>query len=166
MNPPRLKLFGLLFVFLLTLIYPQGVLAASKTFLSEAGLKKLGFTEYEAINPNLLAFPLKRIGESVILKITPGERQKEYKWSLYEKRFKELVYIINYDKTGFIVESVDRYNSFSGTAKELGYGKDPKTKKQALQQIKLLEILRDRYPSGSAYWVKIQEACDSAKGLI
>ena len=125
-------------------------------YLNSVQLKDLGFTGYQQINPNLEIYPLKRYSENII-------HQSAFK--LYQTRFEELVFILNYDKTGFLLETVDRYNSSAGKLKTVNI-KDPNFKTIISQNLKLLERLRDRYHFDSPYWGKIEQAVDVTKSLI
>lgn len=126
-----------------------------------------GFSDYESINPNLMVYPFERYRESLILLfIFDSNTKQRYLWTLYNKRFRELVYIINYDKTGFLLETVDRYNTFVGKVKIQNPVLNQPEKEQITKNLKLLEKLRDRYHSGSAYWSKIQQAVDTTRSLI
>lgn len=141
------------------------IVASHSTFLTSNQLNELGFTTFEKINPNLQIYPLKRIMENLKLNLILGEKQKrKYLYKLFEKRFSELVYVLNYKKEGFYVETVDRYNTFAGIIKISP--QDDKDKDQMVAFSIILQKLRDRYPSGSAYWIKIQEAIDTTESLI
>lgn len=123
-------------------------------------------SQYESINPNLLVYPLKRIYEEIKLNLLPGkERKGEYLYQLFEVRFKELVYIVNNKKEGFIEFSADRYNSFVGRIKNQ-YPPDNGQRAKISGYLKMLEILRDKYHSNSLYWEKLQQTIDTTKSLI
>lgn len=123
-------------------------------------------TETELINPNLLIYPLKRLYEEIRLNLLPGKQQKrEYFYHLFEVRFRELVYIVNHKKEGFIVFTADRYNSFAGKIKK-DYPPDSTNSRRFKTYLKLLERLRDIYPANSEYWEKLQQTIDITHSLI
>lgn len=131
---------------------------ATQTLLSNQDLKALNFAGYEKINPNSLLYPIKRSIESILNSNSSSPLSK------YNSRFSELVYIINHQKTGFLEETVTRYNSFLGSLKTLPKTSIPKEK--ITNSIKILETLRDKYPSNSPYRMLIQQSIDTTRGLI
>ncbi len=139
--------------------------AKEKTFLTEDELKSFGFISYEQINPNLLIYPLKRGYEQIKLTFIPNNLKKEYAYQLLEKRLKELTFIINFKKEGFIPYAADRYNTFVGKTK-LNYPPDANDKLKIKNYLKMLERLRDIYPANSPNWEKIQQTVDTTKSLI
>lgn len=156
----------LVLIIFLSFFLTTSSFAQSKIFFSEIELKQHNFTSYENINSNQLIYPFKKYWENITLKLTFGNQNRQnYTWILYQKRFKELVFIINNDKTGFLPDTADRYNTFAGRTKTL-VSLTSNQKKQIKDNISLLEKLRDRYHSGSAYWIKIQETVDTTKSLI
>jgi len=157
----------LLLTLLIFLIYPLPVLASHQIFMKDEELKSKGFSSYEKINPNLQIYPAKRTVERLkLLLIFNPEEKKNYYFRMFENRFNELVYIINNNKTGFLLETVDRYNSFVGDLKIKNTNLDPKSKDKIANYLKILERLRDRYNSSSPYWAKIQQAVDTTRSLI
>lgn len=156
-----------LLIFILFLINPGKLFASHLTFMTNEELKPLGFSIYEKINPNLQIFPFKRVGERLkFFFIFNKEEKSKYNFQLFEKRFNELVYIINNNKTGFFIETVDRYNSAVGIIKLENPQLDKDSKDKISKYLKILERLRDRYHSNSAYWGKIQQAVDTTRSLI
>ena len=122
--------------------------------------------QLEQINPNLLIYPLKRTYEELKLFSLPSkEKKQEYFYQLYEVRFRELVYIVKNRKEGFIFFTADRYNTFVGKIKQY-YPLDDTKKAQFQKKIKLLEALRDMYPSNSPSWEKLQQTMDTTKSLL
>ncbi len=162
---PRL---GSLLIILLIFFAPSSPAFAKATvFLNPDELQALSFRGYENVNPNSLIYPIKRLQEELALRLTfKRDDQDKYRYNLLEKRFGELVYIANYDKTSFLFETTDRYNSFVGQLNKDLLAKDHNQKTKILSMIKTLERLRDRYHSGSPNWVKIQETIDSTKRLV
>ena len=142
------------------------VSAAAPGYLNDMELSSLGFTSYEYINPNLLVYPLKRINEKLKLKLLINREQKrEYAYKLYEIRLKELVYIVNNKKEGFLTLTADRYNSFVGILKT-EFPVDEQSRSKFESSIKLLERLRDIYPANSPNWDKLQQTVDTTRSLI
>lgn len=161
-----LKSVSVLIIYCILFSQLSIIFAAQPAFLKEAELKSLGFTSYEHINPNLLVYPLKRLSEEIKLKLTFNrQKKKEYLYSLYEVRLKELVYIVNNKKEGFIFFTADRYNSFLGRLKK-EYPPNTDFKIKTENYIKLLERLRDIYPANSLNWVKLQQTIDTTRSLI
>lgn len=161
-----LKFFIFLIIYCILFSQLSTVSAAQPGYLNDMELKFLGFTSYEPINPNLLIYPVKRISENIKLKlIFNKQKKKDYLYQLYEIRLKELVYIINNRKEGFLIFTADRYNSFVGKIKkEYPIESDSKVKFQ--NYVKLLERLRDIYPANSENWTKMQQTIDTTKSLI
>lgn len=148
------------------LILPRISFAQTEHFLSKEELNGFGFSNYESINPNLLIYPLKRIAEQIQLSlIFDKDKKRNYVYKLYEKRFKEFVFIINSDKDGFITFAGDRYNSFVGGLKE-NYPPGEQEIEQIRTYLKLLERLRDIFPANSANWQKIQQSIDTTRSLF
>lgn len=161
----KIILVNFLLSFLLSLNFSNTVFASEHTLITEQELKSSGFGEYESINPNLLVFPIKRILETISLKLSLDKKSKiKYQYDLLDKRYRELVFIINYQKTGFLRESVDRYDSLLG--KLISKYKDQAPKEKISIYINVLKNLQDRYNNESAYRLLIQEAIDSTKRLI
>lgn len=159
------KTAPVLAAFLLLAYFPFTSYAQQKIFLTQSQLQEFDFKNYESINTNQIIYPFKTIWENLGYYLILNSK-RNYLLNLYHKRFKELVYIINYDKTGFLPETVDRYNTFAGRMKNQSQTINEDEKKFIIKNLRLLEKLRDRYHSGSAYWVKIQEAVDTTKSLI
>ena len=161
-----LKLLIFLIIFYLSFTHSSTVFASQSAFLSQSELTALGFTSYEKINPNLLIYPLKRVIEELKLNLLQSEETKiEYFYQLLDIRFRELVYIINNKKEGFIFFTADRYNTFIGKLKK-DYPIDALEKTKISSYLKMLEILRDRYQSNSLYWEKIQQTVDTTRSLL
>lgn len=161
----QIKLFILAICFLL--FYQVSTVQAKETvYLSESELQSFGFTEFEDINPNLLVYPLKRGLEKIKLVFLLGREQKMgYSYQLFEVRFRELVYIINHKKEGFIPYAADRYISFLGEMKS-EYPPDQNYRSQIQRYLKLLSRMRDIFPANSPNWQKIQQTTDVTGSLI
>lgn len=143
------------------------VFASTHTLVPENELKSLGFNKYESINPNLLIFPLKRLIEDVKFKfIIDNDNQTKYQYALLDTRFNELVFIINFQKTGFLRETVDRYNSLAGNIISNYKDVSPQYKDKLFFYIKVLKALQDRYNNESAYRMLIQQAIDTTRRII
>lgn len=161
-----LKFFIFLIIFCILSSQLSEVSASQPRYLNDIELKSLGFTSYESINPNLLIYPLKRISENIKLKlIFNKQKKKEYLYQLYEIRLRELVYIINNRKEGFLLFTADRYNSFVGVLK-MENVIDQDLKLQIESKVKILERLRDIYPANSENWTKLQQTIATTKSLI
>ena len=161
-----LKFSSVLILYLILFSQLSTVSAKQPGYLNDMELNSLGFTSYENINPNLLVYPLKRVSEEIKLKLLKSPEQKRgYMYGLYEIRLRELVYIVNNKKEGFIFFTADRYNSFVGKIKK-EYPLDANLKMKFQDHIKLLERLRDIYPASSLYWEKIQQTIDTTRSLI
>lgn len=140
--------------------------AAQPTFLKQEELRSLGFIDYEQINPNLLVYSLKRLSEEIKFNLTFNkQKKKEYLYSLYEVRLKELVYIVNNKKEGFLFFTADRYNSFLGKLKN-EYPPNSDFKVKVEDRIRILERMRDIYPANSTYWIKLQQTIDTTRGFM
>lgn len=161
----RLTVF--LFISLLYINFSPTTCASNHTLVPEQELKSAGFNKYESINPNLLIFPVKQIIEKIELTLMFNKEDKtRYQYALLDKRFKELVFIINFKKTGFLEETVQRYNSHLGNliANNKNLASDYKDKISSYTIV--LKTLQDRYDSKSAYRLLIQQAIDSTRRLI
>lgn len=145
----------------------SSVTAVEQKLLKEEELFSLGFTKYESVNPDSLTYPLKRFGEQAKLFFTFDEGSKTaYFLSLLDTRFNELVYTINFKKTGFLNETVSRYNTFVGKVKLNSKNIKADNKLNFSRNIKVLEMLRDQYPANSAYWLNIQQSIDTTRSLL
>lgn len=149
--------------FLIFIFQPfSQTLAKTNELIGKEQLQVLGFSQYESVNPNSLLYHLKRLGEEITLFfLFDTDRRKKYNTHLLTIRFKELIYIINFRKTGFLDETISRYNVFVGKVKNYYESKEKINK-----YIVILEKLRDMYPANSAYWLYIQQAIDSTKNLL
>lgn len=157
----------LLFVFILLLTYISLVAKPdNKSLLSKTDLAEVGITESEKITSNMLIYPLKRISEelTIYIKVEPKEKEA-YQFELLDSRYKELVFIINNQKTGYLVETVNRYNGHVGNIKQ-SYPVTKSEFKEGLRlKVETLEFLRDKYHANSSYWLSIQQAIDTTKAL-
>ncbi len=162
-----IKLIVFLFISGLYINFSPATYAFEHTLITQQELNSTGFSGYESINPNLLIYPFKRIAEKIELTLLFNKEDKaKYQYTLLDKRFKELVFIINFKKTGFLEETVQRYNSHLGNLisnnKDLAL--DHKDKISSYTTV--LKTLQDRYDSISAYRLLIQQAMDSTRRLI
>ncbi len=158
-----MKKAEVLILLLFFILFSQSSVFASQTYLNDSELKSFGFAGYEQINPNLLVYPIKRLVEE--FKMILSSNKKEYAYKLYEVRLKELIYIVNNKKEGFLGFTVDRYNSFVGKIKK-EYPLDASSKIKFVHYLKILERLRDIYPANSVHWIKIQQAIETTRSLI
>lgn len=160
-----MRLFGLgVLLLAIFLVYTTPAFAREKPFLADTDLSAVNITQFEAINPNLLIYPFKRAGETAKIFLAFNKKDKdEYLLKLLDIRFKELVYIIDFNKTGFIAFSTDRYMTTIGQIKNRAIKADSTKIKKYLN---LLEKLRDRYHSSSANWEKIQQAVDTTNTIL
>lgn len=161
-----LKSLTALIIYFILLSQLSAVSALESAYLSAEELKSLGFRGYEQINPNLLIYPVKRLSEEIKFNLTFNkQKKKEYLYSLYEIRLKELVYIVNNKKEGFIILTGDRYNSFLGKLKN-EYTPEQDFKVKVKDRIRILERMRDIYPANSPNWIILQQTVDTTKGFI
>lgn len=138
-----------------------------KTLVTQQELDSTGFTGYELINPNLLIYPLKQIIEKIELKLLLDDNARtEYQYILLDKRFKELVFIINSEKTGFLGETVARYNTHLGNLIISNRNPAINNKEKVSNYVRVLKNLQDRYNSISSYRLLIQQAIDTTRRLI
>lgn len=144
-----------------------GNVLAKEELVTLTKLKELQFERYEQINPNQLIFPFKQMAEKLGLKFNIGEENKKvYQYRLLDRRYKELVYIINFQKTSFLPEVVSRYNDQAGIVKARYKLNNSEIENRLKNSMKILEMLRDQYPANSAYWLSIQQAIDTTKSLF
>ncbi len=143
---------GVVLTLFLVFFLPTAVFA--KDYLNLSELNSLGFTNYESINSNSLLYPFKKIQEKIFR--VPDNQ-------IFETRFRELVFIANKRKTGFLGEAVGSYISITGKMIEQ---QDQDIKNGAQTKIKILEKLRDGYPANSLPWIQIQQALDTTERLI
>lgn len=161
------RLIVFLLISVLYINFSPATLAFEHTLITDQELNSTGFTGYESINPNLLIFPVKQIIEKIELTLIFNKEDKaKYQYNLLDKRFKELVFIINFKKTGFLEETVQRYNSHLGNliANNKDLALDYKDSISSYTMV--LKTLQDRYDSKSAYRLLIQQAIDSTRRLI
>lgn len=156
-----------LLISILYIYNPSAVYALEHTLITEQELRSTGFSGYESVNPNLLIYPIKQIIEKIEFSLLSNEKDKEkYKYTLLDKRFKELVFIINFQKTSFLEEAVGRYNSNLGNLM-INNKDSASTYKDTLSgYINVLKNLQDRYDNISSYRLLIQQAIDTTRRLI
>lgn len=141
--------------------------ALENTLITQQELKLAGFNKYESINPNLLIYPVKQIIEKIKLSLIFNKEDKtKYKYALLDRRFKELVFIINFKKTGFLEEAVNRYNADIGNLIENDKDSSLRYKDKLSNYVIVLKTLQDRYSSISSYRLLIQYAIDTTRRLI
>lgn len=137
---------------------------ARNRLFEETELSSMGYSGYESINPNSLAYPLKRIGEKIYPIFLSDEKEQDFLNKVYDRRFRELVYIINTERTGFLEETTNRYNTTVGGAKRMKGVEN--LQNDYRKNITILENLRDRYEANSTYWMSIQQTIDTTNSLI
>lgn len=158
---------ALTFLILFFQPYSQTFAKITNELVSKEELRSLGFTRYALINPNSLLYQFKRLSEEIRLMLIFNNKDEErYYGHLFDIRFKELIYIINSKKTGFLEETVNRYNVFTGKIKPYYKNIDTQSQNKINKYIGILEKLRDMYPANSSYWLSIQQAIDSTRGLL
>lgn len=131
-------------------------------------LQRNGFKKYDLINPNLLIYPLKNIKENTQYFLIHTDSQKvNYYQELFDSRFNELVYVLNFKKTDFWSESMNRYNNLLGVINTdpLYKGKIPGSNKKIDEHINVLRSIQDRYPADTPYWRLIKQSIDATEGL-
>lgn len=162
-----IKLIFITLISILFVSFSPNAYLPKKTLVPQQELNVIGFSGYELINPNLLTYPLKQIAEKLELTLLlDNNARTEYQYTLLNKRFKELVFIINSEKTGFLEETVARYNSTIGNLIKNNKGFSSNYKDKLSEYIKVLKTLQDRYDSISSYRLLIQYAIDTTKRLI
>lgn len=162
-----IKLIAFLLISTLYVNFSTATYAFDYTLIPEQELKTVGFNGYESINPNLLIFPVKQIIEKIKLALILNKEDKiKYQYILLDRRFKELVFIINFKKTGFLAETAQRYNSHLGNLIAANKNLAADYKDTISSYTVVLKTLQDRYDSKSAYRLLIQQAIDSTKRLI
>lgn len=146
---------------------PSTIYASAHTLITEQELSATGFSGYESVNTNLLIYPIKQIIEKIEFSLLSNEKDKEkYKYKLLDKRFKELVFIINFQKTSFLEEAVGRYNSHLGNLMINNKDSALNYKNTLSGYINVLKNLQDRYDNISSYRLLIQQAIDTTRRLI
>lgn len=161
-----IKLTAFLLISMLYINSFSATYASGHTLVPKEELKSAGFSEYESINPNLLIFPVKQVAEKIELSLIFDKEDKaKYQYTLLDKRFKELVFIINFKKTGFLEEAVARYNTHIGNLIKNNKDISINYKDKLSDYIKVLKTLQDRYNYISAYRLLIQYAIDTTKRL-
>lgn len=153
------------FAFLLILVLPARVYATQPAF-SEDEKATLGLDKTEAINPGTFLYPVKRLGEKFKLSfIKKRENKAIYLSLLLQRRFRETIYVDEKEKSGFFVESANRFNTQVGQIKSDYSGLDAKLKTQIPAYVSALEKLRDKYSSNSANWLIFQQSLDTIHQL-
>lgn len=162
-----IRLIVFLFISTSFVNFSPATYASDNILVPEQELKLAGFNKYESINPNLLIFPIKQIIEKIKLSLIFNKENKtKYQYTLLDKRFNELVYIINYKKTGFLEETVARYNADIGNLIENNKDSSLRYKDKLSTYVVVLKTLQDRYSSISSYRLLIQYAIDTTNRLF
>lgn len=162
-----LKLILIAFVSLLVVSISPAAYLPKKTLVSQREMDSTGFTGYELINPNLLIYPFKQLVEKIELTLMlDNTARAKYQYALLDKRFKELVFIINSEKTSFLEEAVGRYNAHLGNLMISNKDYAVNNKKKIFNYVMVLKNLQDRYNSISSYRLLIQQAIDTTNRLI
>lgn len=148
----------------MVLLLSPAEIDAKSELITQSELKMNGFVGYEKLNPDSLLYIFKRASEKLTLNFKKNESKKrEYKTVVLQRRFRELVYIINTQKTGFLEETINRYGSYVGS---LNIPSDVDLKREEIEnKTNMLRKLRDRYPANSPYWLQVQQAVDITKRL-
>lgn len=163
--PAKLMLIALASLLLVSL--PPSAHLPKKTLVPQQEMDSTGFSGYEIINPNLLIYPVKQLFEKIELTLmSDNTTRTKYQYTLLDKRFKELVFIINSERTSFLEEAVGRYNSHLGNLminnKDFAFN----YKERISNYTRILKNLQDRYNSISSYRLLIQQAIDTTNRLI
>lgn len=162
-----IRLIIFILISILCINYSPATYALEHTLITEQELNLTGFTGYESINPNLLIYPVKQIVEKIEQSLLFRKEDKvKYQYTLLDKRFRELVFIINFKKTSFLEETVGRYNTHLGNLITNNKDFAVNYKDKTSGYIRVLKTLQDRYDSISSYRLLIQYAIDTTKRLI
>lgn len=128
---------------------------------------------YEKINPDsTIRYSLKRIIEKVEgVKVDIFDRNQKNRFmvKLSNRRLLELKYIIENNKLFYLEKSSSRYITQLGLiSEELDKNKiDADFIKSNLEtHTKVLESLKDKFPSQTAQWLLVQQARDTSKSIL
>jgi hypothetical protein len=139
---------------------------ASPTNFSQEEKEMLALDGHESISPGSLLYPVKRLGEKIKLSLLKNRETKaEYVALLLSRRFKEMVYLDEQEKSGFLVESANRFNATAGQIKSDFYPPEEKLKAQLPSYLSALEKLRDKSPANTANWLTFQQCLDTIRQL-
>ncbi len=120
--------------------------------------------------PGSPSYPLKRLSEKVFLKFLffPNLRIN-FEKNLLDKRFSELIFVVDNDLLDEIQRSSERFAYEAGiyTNDLLNGSKESKEKVKAdfNQYTQNLQLVRDVYPANSSYWMLIEHDINSLKIL-
>jgi len=126
----------------------------------------------EVINPDsAFQYRLKRLGEkfrTITTNIFNKSKTGELMLELTQKRAKELLYIVDKQKTEHLEITTSRFITYTGLlTNEL---KEGVNKEEVANKMKVyiapLTKLRDNFPAQTAQWLFLQQAIDSTNVLL
>ena len=128
---------------------------------------------YESVNPNSeTKYKLKRLSEKLqgtYIKIFKKNQVISHSAKLANRRFVELVYVVEKDEVNYLETATSRYMTHIGLLKEKIESNDQQhldIKDNFINQPEVLSWLRDKHPSQTAEWLFLQQAVDTANVLI
>jgi len=150
---------------ILFLIFAPPIFASEPAF-SEQEIKSLSLDKNESIYPDSMFYSVKRLKEKLGFILTSGrEKKAQYLSNLLRVRFKELIYIENSDKSGFLIEAANRYNANVGQINGNYKNVDNRIKRQVWDYESALAKLRDKHPANSTDWLIFQQVIETTRNL-
>ncbi len=110
---------------------------------------------FELINPDSKFYQVKRLGEKI--------KGSEYLPTLLDRRFREILYLIDKNQLGQLENALARYNATAGVLLEIP---------QEERDVKNIETyksefakIRDKFPANSSFWLFVQSSLDTTNRL-
>lgn len=157
----RFLLKGLTFLFLFSILLKP----PEQAFALET--EKLGI-QPQKVNPGSIYYPLKRAWEKFRgLLVFSSAEKLEYYESLLDKRLSELDYVTEKQLLGEVEQASNRFSFYAGVlVEEWERGpREESSKQKFLEKFEryseFIDILNDRFPANSAYWLLLRQNKDT-----
>lgn len=151
------------FVFLLTAFLLPGEIKAIED-------ENVVLPRFEQVNPDKpFEYGIKRLTEKIelIFQITPERKASFYK-KLLQRRFSELVYVVEKKDIGNIEKTSQRYETAAGQLADLIVNKNLNSEKKPtvelfLEHSKIIEKIKNNFEFNSAEWRFVENDINSLK---
>ncbi len=119
------------------------------------------------IQPGTFIYPFMRLEEKIFERLQfNNEAKVKYYQDLVQKRLAELKYIVDNKYLDEVERSTQRVSYQEGILTDYVVNRKLNNKKQDLTDLfkkdkNILEVLRDKYPANSSFWMLVQHSINS-----
>ena len=120
----------------------------------------------QKVNPGSIYYLPKRIWEKSFSLVLFNKKAKvNYYNKLLDKRLSELSYVVENNVAGELEKATNRFSYYAGVVAETSEDSSDEMKNDIMnrfsQYSKMLESIRDKYPSSTAEWRFVQQNIDT-----